>query len=89
MVAVLAVIVTPVAAQYPNKPIYPIVPFPAAGTADLSARVLAVPLSQALGQPIIVENRPGAAGAIAADVVIKAALCHRLLAGGFPGAGGG
>ena len=69
----LAVMVAPASAQYPNKPIRLIVPFPAAGAADLSARSLAVPLSQALGQPIIVENRPGADGAIAADVVIKAA----------------
>src|SRR5450631_1578096 len=73
MVAVLALIVAPAAAQYPNRPIRLIIPFPAAGAADLSARSLAVPLSQALGQSIIVENRPGADGAIAADVVIKAA----------------
>ena len=73
ILAVLALAATPAAAQYPNKPLRLIVPFPAAGAADLAARVLAQPLSQALGQPIIVENKPGADGAIAADAVIKAA----------------
>ncbi len=60
-------------AQYPNKPIRLIVPFPPGGAAELGARIFAQPLGQALGQPIIIETKPGADGAIAADATMKSA----------------
>jgi len=60
------------AQAYPNKPIRLIVPFPAGGAADLSARIVTQALSEALGQTLIVDNRGGADGAIAGNAVKSA-----------------
>ena len=73
LVAVLGMVPTIACAQYPTKPIRLIVPFPPAGAAELGARIFAQPLGQALGQPVVIDTRPGADGAIAADAVMKAA----------------
>jgi tripartite-type tricarboxylate transporter receptor subunit TctC len=59
------------AQEWPQKAVRIIVPFPAGGSADLIPRIAAEKLSQQWGQPVIVENRPGAAGNIGADVVFK------------------
>ena len=60
-------------AQYPNKPIRMIVPFPPGGAAELGARIFAQPLGQQLGQPVIIETKPGAEGIIASELVKQAA----------------
>jgi tripartite-type tricarboxylate transporter receptor subunit TctC len=69
----LAVISAAAFAQYPSKPVRLIVPFPPGGAAELGARIFAQPLGQALGQPVVIETKPGADGAIAADTTMKAA----------------
>lgn len=65
-------------ATWPTKPVRILVGFPGGSTPDMAARTLAEPLSRALGQPVVIENKPGASGNIAADQVAKATDDHTL-----------
>lgn len=58
---------------YPDRPIHCVIPFPIGGTSDLLARLIGAHLSAALGQPVIIESKPGAAGAIAMQYAARAA----------------
>ena len=64
---------------WPTKPVRFIVSYPPGGLADIMARVMQQPLTQALGQPLVIENRAGAAGNLAADVVAKSNDGHTFL----------
>jgi len=58
---------------YPSKPIRLVVPFPAGGSLDVVARAIGQKLTEAWGQPVVIDNRPGAGGNIGADLVAKSA----------------
>jgi tripartite-type tricarboxylate transporter receptor subunit TctC len=72
----LALVAPAIGAQaqsYPNKPIRLVCPFPPGGAVDIASRAVAHELTQILGQPVTVDNRPGAGGNIGADMVAKSA----------------
>jgi tripartite-type tricarboxylate transporter receptor subunit TctC len=60
------------AQDYPDKPVRLVVPWPAGGLVDIAARLMGTSLQSTLGQPFVVDNKPGAGGAIGADIVAKA-----------------
>ena len=65
---------TPLVAQdYPTKPVRIVVTFPPGGSSDVTARALSVPLQKNLGQAVVVDNKPGAGGTIAATEIFRAA----------------
>src|SRR5262245_62067916 len=73
MVLLLALGTPLPAQQFPTKPITFVGPYAAGGNVDISARVLQAGIGDALGQPILIENRPGAGGLIAGDYVARSA----------------
>lgn len=87
--AALAALVlsAPAVAQYPSKPVHLIVTFPPGGITDFTARALGPRLSEALGQPVVIENKTGSGGNIGTDFVAKAAPDgHTLLIAAPPNA---
>jgi tripartite-type tricarboxylate transporter receptor subunit TctC len=74
-IAATAFVISPrtEAQDYPTKPVRMVVPFTPAGTTDILARIVSQKLSEAWGQQVVVENRPGAAGNLGSDIVAKAA----------------
>jgi tripartite-type tricarboxylate transporter receptor subunit TctC len=74
ILAALAAAVLPAsAADWPARPIHLVVPYAPGGPVDISARLIASPLQKALGQPVVVDNKPGAGGNLGADAVAKSA----------------
>ncbi|NBS92443.1 MAG: tripartite tricarboxylate transporter substrate binding protein [Betaproteobacteria bacterium] len=85
--ASLALLSASVVAQsgFPNKPIRLVVPFAPGGTTDLLARAVGQKMGEGLGQPLVIENKPGAGGNIGADSVAKSAPDGYTLLLGTPG----
>jgi len=68
------------AQEWPAKPVHFIVPYPPGGGTDVIARIVQNRLSEALGQPIVIENRGGAGGAVGTEAAAKSAPVHAFLA---------
>lgn len=71
MLGIVASWVSTCAAQYPNRPLRLLVTLPPGGSADFQARILSVRLTEKLGQQLVVDHRPGAAGIVATEIVAK------------------
>ncbi len=71
--ALLALACLPASAQFPNKPIHLVTQFVPGSSGDNALRFVAPPMSESMGQPIVIDNRPGAGGVIAAESVMRSA----------------
>lgn len=71
-VAVLGAAPAALAQDYPNRAVHMVVPYPPGGAVDLTARLFQPRLSEALGQAFVVDNKPGAAGHVGAELVSRA-----------------
>src|SRR5207302_3752116 len=59
------------AQAYPSRPIHFVVPFPASGPTDIITRAIGQKLSEVVGQPVVIDNRPGAGGAIGSEAIAR------------------
>jgi tripartite-type tricarboxylate transporter receptor subunit TctC len=71
-VSVNSVLAQPVSAEFPNRPLRYIVPFPPGGSTDIVARIVAAPLSETLGRQVVIDNRGGAGGTVGAEIAARA-----------------
>ncbi len=83
VVAIFCLNISSTDAAYPNSPIRLVLPFPPGGGTDAFARILGPRLSEVLGAPVIVDNRPGASGNVAAEIVARAQPNGHTLLMGF------
>ena len=77
-IAALAMVLCCAAAQgqtFPNKPIHIVVPFAPGGGTDVLTRIVAQQMSEEMKVPVVIDNKPGAGGALAAAIVVKAPAC--------------
>jgi len=72
LLAAVAASTTALAADYPTKPVKWVVPYPPAGTTDVLARIVATWLTEKMGQPFVIENKPGAGNNIGVEAVVNA-----------------
>ena len=61
--------------DYPNRPLRFVVPFPAGGSTDIIARIIGQQLTESMGRAVVIDNRPGAAGLLGAEIIENEHFC--------------